>query len=85
MTTGSIVREKAERIDGRTSHALAAAQLEGEARAKGRRPREVVRSVAAEIEHLGLRPNLPELVRRYRAGETRLPTWLARRDDASRS
>lgn len=84
MTTGSIVLENAARIDERTSHAIAAAQLKGEARSRGRRPREVVRSVARELEHLGLRPNLPELARRYRAGETRLPDWLARESGPTR-
>ncbi|MBM6402360.1 hypothetical protein [Phycicoccus sonneratiae] len=76
MTSGSIVLESTDRVDDRT-HAIAAAQLRGEARAAGRRPRELVRAIASELEHLGMRPNLPELTRRYRAGESRLPQHLA--------
>ncbi len=84
MTTGSIVLDHPDDIDENTSHALAAAQLKGESRASGRHPKQVVRSIATEIERLGLRPNLPELVRRYRAGEARLPRWLADPDRTQR-
>ena len=80
MTNANIVLDSAERIDERTSHAIAAAQLRGEARAPGGRPREMVRGIAVELERLGLRPNVPELARRYNAGRTRLPAWLADRD-----
>ncbi|MGG5261090.1 hypothetical protein [Phycicoccus avicenniae] len=78
MTTGSIVLESDEQIDDRTSHAIVAAQLRGEARAKGRDRRSMVRAIAAELQGLGLRPNHPELARRYDVGETKLPTWLRR-------
>lgn len=82
MSTGSIVLDRMDRFDMDTAHAIAAAQLRGEARARGRRPREVVRSIATELEHLGLRPNVPELAARYRANETRLPSWLNRKGRA---
>ena len=80
MTNADIVLDSADRIDDRTSHAIVAAQLRGESRAPGRRPREMVRAIAVELERLGLRPNIPELARRYNAGQTRLPAWLADRD-----
>lgn len=76
MTTGSIVLETSDTIDERTAHALAAAQLKGESRAKGRAPRQVVESIAREIRGIGLRPNLTELSRRYQAGAPRLPEWI---------
>lgn len=84
MTNGSIVMESDDRIDTRTSHAIAAAQLRGEARVAGRGPRTVVRAIAVELEALGLRPNLSELARRYQAGETELPIWMRERDSSRR-
>lgn len=85
MTTGSIVLESTEQIDERTSHAIAAAQLRGEARASRRDRRSIVRAIAAELEDLGLRPNHRELARRYQVGETRLPTWVRQDGPASAS
>jgi hypothetical protein len=84
MTTGSIVLESPEQIDERTSHAIAAAQLRGEARASRRDRRSVVRAIATELEDIGLRPNHPELARRYQVGETTLPSWV-REDAAARA
>lgn len=82
MTTGSIVLESPEQIDERTSHAIAAAQLRGEAQASRRDRRSMVRAIASELEDLGLRPNHPELARRYQVGRTRLPSWV-REDGAT--
>lgn len=67
MTFENIVLERGEEIDTRTSHAIAAAQMRGEARAPGRNPRQVVPAIAKELSRLGLRPNLRELARRYGA------------------
>ena len=83
MTYESIVHESADQIDSRTSHAIAAAQLRGEARVPGRKPLQVVRAIAIELKSLGLRPNLRELARRYQVGESTPSTWL-REGDPSR-
>ena len=79
MSTGSMVRND-ERIDERTSHAIAAAQLRGEARAEGLSTRLVVWSVADELSRIGLEPDVDELARRYNAGETRVPSWMRERE-----
>ena len=79
MSTGSMVRND-ERIDERTSHAIAAAQLRGEARAEGLSTRLVVWSVADELSRIGLVPDVDELARRYNAGETRVPSWMRERE-----
>lgn len=76
MTYENIVLDSGDQIDTRTSHAIAAAQLRGEARVPGRHPRQVVRAIAAELKELGLRPNLRELARRYEAGESTPSPWL---------
>lgn len=81
MTYESIVLETADQIDHRTSHAIAAAQLRGEARVPGRNPREVVRAIATELTGLGLRPNVRELARRYQVEPARSSSW--RREDGS--
>lgn len=78
MSTGSMVKNN-ERVDHRTSHAIAAAQLRGEAKAAGRSTRIVVRSVATELACLGLEPDVDELARRYNAGDTRVPSWMLER------
>lgn len=70
MTYENIVLDSRDRIDSSTSHAIAAAQLRGEARAPGRNPLQVVRAIAAELKGLGLRPNLRELARRYDVDES---------------
>ena len=75
MTYESIVLESAEEIDSPTSHAIAAAQMRGEARVPGRNPREVVRAIAQELTGLGLRPNLRELARRYQVQAPKVSTW----------
>lgn len=76
MTFESIVLESAEHIDTPTSHAIAAAQMRGEARAPGRNPRDVVQAVAQELTGLGLRPNVRELARRYQMQQgPRTSTW----------
>lgn len=75
MTYENIVLESGDQIDSRTSHAIAAAQLRGEARARGRNPLQVVRAIAVELKGLGLRPNLRELSRRYDVGESTPFTW----------
>ncbi len=79
MSTGSLVKDD-ERIDDRTSHAIAAAQLRGEAKAEGLSTRLVVRSIADEIADLGLEPDVRELARRYNAGETKIPSWMRERE-----
>ena len=79
MSTGSVVKTD-ERLDGRTSHAIAAAQLRGEAKAEGLSTRLVVWSIAEEISDLGLEPDVDELSRRYNAGETRIPSWMRERE-----
>lgn len=84
MSNESIVMETGEQIDAPTSHAIAAAQLRAEARTVGKGPQTIVRAIAAELEGLGLRPNLRELARRYRAGETKFPTWMRERRTAAR-
>jgi hypothetical protein len=78
MSTGSMVKDDA-RIDEDTAHAIAAAQLRGEAKASGLDTRLVVWSVADELSHLGLEPDVDELARRYNAGETRIPSWMRQR------
>lgn len=79
MSTGSMVKDD-KRIDDRTSHAIAAAQLRGEAKAAGLSTRLVVWSVADELAGLGLEPDVSELTRRYHAGETRIPSWMRQRE-----
>ena len=75
MSTGSMVKSD-ERLDERTSHAVAAAQLRGEAKAEGLSTRLLVWSVADELANLGLEPDVDELARRYNAGETQIPSWM---------
>lgn len=75
MSTGSVVKDE-HRVDARTSHAIAAAQLRGEARAAGLSTRLVVWSIAHELENLGFDPDVAELSRRYNAGETTVPSWM---------
>jgi hypothetical protein len=84
MSTGSMVKNE-QRIDERTSHAIAAAQLRGEARATGLSTRLVVWSVADELAGLGLEPDVDELARRYNAGDTRVPSWMREREAGSAS
>ena len=79
MSTGSMVKS-GERIDDHASHAIAAAQLRGEAKAAGLRTQLVVWSVAEELAGLGFEPDLDELSRRYNAGETRVPSWMRERE-----
>jgi hypothetical protein len=79
MSTGSVVKN-AERIDDRTSHAIAAAQLRGEAKAEGLSTHMVVRTIAGEIADLGLEPDVRELARRYNAGDTKIPSWMRERE-----
>lgn len=79
MNTGSVVKDEA-RVDERTSHEIAAAQLRGEAKAAGLGNRLVVWSVAEELADLGLEPDVQELARRYNAGETRIPSWMRQRE-----
>ncbi len=79
MSTGSMVMND-KRIDDHTSHAIAAAQLRGEAKAEGLSTRLVVWSVAEELEGLGLEPDIREISRRYNAGETRIPSWMRQRE-----
>lgn len=74
MAYENIVLDGADNIDTRTSHAIAAAQMRGEARAPRRNPREVVRAIAEELRRLGLRPNLQELARRYGMRDSALAT-----------
>lgn len=76
MTYENIVLDGADRIDSSTSHAIAAAQMRGEARVPGRNPLRVIRAIAVELKALGLRPNLRELARRYGVGESTPSAWL---------
>ena len=76
MTIGSVVNQD---IDEPTAHAVVAAQVRGEARVEGDAPETVVRSIAGELEQLGLEPDLAELRRRYRSGETKVPESLRQR------
>ena len=73
MTIGSVVTED---IDEPTTHAVVAAPVRGEARVEGQAPETVVRSIATELEQLGLEPDLPELRRRYHSGDTKVPQTL---------
>jgi len=84
MSTGSIVQESADEIDTDTSHAIAAAQLRGESRVESAEPRVVVRAIAEELEGIGLHPDVPELERRYEAGDPELPSFM-RQDEAEAS
>lgn len=79
MSSGLVVKQSAQQIDERTSHAIVAAQLRGEAREEAVDPRSTVRAVAKELEAIDLDPDLDELGRRYRASETTIPTWLRER------
>lgn len=66
MSQGTVVHlPPGHRIEGSTGHKIVAAQLRGEARADEDNPRAVIRSVAQEIEDLGLTPDLSELEHRY--------------------
>lgn len=78
MNTGSVVKDE-RRADGRTSHAIVAAQLRGEAKAAGLSTRLVVWSIAHELEDLGLEPDVDELSRRYNAGEPTIASWMRQR------
>jgi len=60
-------------LDEETRHALVAAQLRGEEKAKGRDPEAVIAAVAEEIRGLGLEPDQQELERRYAAIDPDLP------------
>jgi hypothetical protein len=66
MSHGTVVHvPPGHRIARSTGHEIVAAQLRGEAKADEDNPRAVIRSVAREIEDLGLQPDLPELEHRY--------------------
>ena len=60
-------------LDEETRHALVAAQLRAEEKAKGRDPEAVIAAVAEEIRGLGLEPDQQELERRYAAIDPDLP------------
>ena len=76
MTIGSVVNED---IDEPTAHAVVAAQVRGEVRVEGAAPETVVRSIAGELEQMGLEPNIDELRRRYHSGDTKVPESLIER------
>ena len=76
MTVGSVVTQE---IDERTTHAVVAAQLRGEAKVDAENPEAVVSSIAAELQGLGLEPDVDELNRRYHIGQTTVPDSLRQR------
>lgn len=79
MSYGNIVQLKPNhRLAPDTAHAVVAAQLRGESRAREDRPDVVVAAIAREIESLGLVPDQDELRRRY-AAPSGLPEALATR------
>ena len=83
MTHGTVVHlEPGHHIAGRAAHEIVAAQLRGEARSGDDSPRTVVRSVAEEIEDLGLLPDVAERERRYGVAEPSPATILSRRASA---
>ena len=66
MSQGTVVQlEPGHHIARSTEHQVVAAQLRGEASAHDDNPRAIIRSVAHEIEDLGLTPDLTELEHRY--------------------
>lgn len=73
MTEGFEVGHASGELDDETRHALVAAQLRGEEKAKGRDPEAVIAAVAEEIRGLGLEPDQQELERRYAAIDPDLP------------
>ena len=79
MTSGLVVKERADQIDARTSHAIVAAQLRGETRAAGRDTSTKVRAIAQELSAIDLEPDVEELARRYNASETKVPSWMLER------
>lgn len=79
MSYGCVVKLKPNRrLRPETAHAVVAAQLRGEARARDEEPSVVVDAIAHEIEGLGLVPDQEELGRRY-AVSTALPEGFAER------
>jgi len=73
MAEGFEVGHARGELDDETRHALVAAQLRGEEKAKGRDPEAVIAAVAEEIRGLGLEPDQQELERRYAAIDPDLP------------
>ncbi|OLP58827.1 hypothetical protein BJM39_02315 [Salmonella enterica subsp. enterica serovar Javiana] len=73
MAEGFEVGHASGELDDETRHALVAAQLRGEEKAKGRDTDAVIASVAEEIRGLGLEPDQAELERRYAAIDPDLP------------
>jgi hypothetical protein len=73
MAEGFEVGHASGELDDETRHALVAAQLRGEEKAKGREPEAVIAAVAEEIRGLGLEPDQQELERRYAAIDPDLP------------
>jgi hypothetical protein len=83
MAEGFEVGHARGELDEQTRHALVAAQLRGEEKARGRDPEAVIAAVAEEIRALGLEPDREELERRYAAIDPDLPLTRDTEDEAT--
>ena len=83
MAEGFEVGHARGELDEQTRHALVAAQLRGEEKARGRDPEAVIAAVAEEIRALGLEPDHDELERRYAAIDPDLPLTRDTEDEVT--